>query len=69
MDLFWLGVAVLLLPATVVAGSVGYAMWKVFVYYIPKVVRIFQERPLFIVPRGQPLPDAEEVRLSPPPTG
>lgn len=63
MVLFWLGVAVLLLPATVVGGWIGYAMWKVFVYYIPKVARIFQERPLFIVPRGQPLPDAEEVRF------
>src|SRR5581483_11091741 len=26
-------------------------------------VRIFLEKPLFIIPRGQPLPDAEEVRF------
>jgi pimeloyl-ACP methyl ester carboxylesterase len=31
--------------------------------YLKHVVRIFQERPLFIIPRGQPRPDAEEVRF------
>src|SRR5439155_1881993 len=32
--------------------------------YIRYVVRIFQERPLFIVPRGQPVEDAEEVAFA-----
>ncbi len=32
--------------------------------YLPVIVRIFQERPLFIVPPGQPIPDAEDVSLS-----
>jgi pimeloyl-ACP methyl ester carboxylesterase len=31
--------------------------------YLDKVVRIFQEKPLFIIPRGQPAEDAEEVRF------
>jgi pimeloyl-ACP methyl ester carboxylesterase len=29
--------------------------------YLPFLVRIFQERPLFIVPRGNPVADAEQV--------
>src|SRR5262245_30837568 len=29
--------------------------------YVPLMVRIFQEKPLFIVPRGQPLDEAERV--------
>ena len=32
--------------------------------FLPHVVRIFQEKPLFIIPRGQPAPDAEDVRLA-----
>jgi fermentation-respiration switch protein FrsA (DUF1100 family) len=34
--------------------------------YIPVVLRIFQEKPLFIVPVGQPAPDAEDVALTTP---
>jgi predicted alpha/beta hydrolase len=31
--------------------------------YLPIIVRIFQEKPLFIIPRGEPWPEAEEVRF------
>jgi alpha-beta hydrolase superfamily lysophospholipase len=31
------------------------------VHYLDYLVRIFEEQPLFIIPRGQPVPDAEEV--------
>lgn len=31
--------------------------------YLSVVVRIFEERPLFVIPRGQPVADAEEVRF------
>ena len=31
--------------------------------YLHLMVRIFQEKPLFIVPRGQPLAGAEDVRI------
>ncbi len=34
--------------------------------YIPVVVRIFQEKPLFILPFGQPVSDAEDVTLTTP---
>src|SRR5262249_45987204 len=33
------------------------------VRYLHFLVRIFQEKPLFIIPRGQPLSDAEQVRF------
>lgn len=28
---------------------------------VDKIVRIFEEKPLFVVPKGKPIPDAEEV--------
>jgi alpha-beta hydrolase superfamily lysophospholipase len=40
-----------------------YVRIKVFGYYVPRIARIFQEKPLFIVPRGQPRPEAESVRF------
>ena len=30
-------------------------------HYLDHLMRVFQERPLFIIPRGQPVPDAEEL--------
>lgn len=63
MTLFWLGLGSLVsMPIAVTVGLIGlhyYLRRK----YIHIVVRIFQEKPLFIIPRGQPLPDAEEVRF------
>jgi pimeloyl-ACP methyl ester carboxylesterase len=58
---FWFGVAVLAVPP--VAYGLGlaalylYLRWK----YVGFLVRIFQEKPLFIVPRGQPTDAAEPV--------
>jgi pimeloyl-ACP methyl ester carboxylesterase len=53
----------------IVALAVLPALWLVVYYYyvkrryLPLIVRIFQEKPLFIIPRGQPVADAEEVVL------
>jgi pimeloyl-ACP methyl ester carboxylesterase len=52
-----LGLGLVLLLAA--AGYIRYLEQK----FRPFVVRIFQEKPLFIVPRGQPVADAEEVRF------
>ena len=63
---FWLGVAVLLVPP--VAWGLGmaalylYVRWK----YVGFLVRIFQEKPLFIIPRGTPSDAAEPVTLPSP---
>jgi pimeloyl-ACP methyl ester carboxylesterase len=37
--------------------------WHINRNFGPFAMRIFQEKPLFIVPRGQPVADAEEVRF------
>jgi pimeloyl-ACP methyl ester carboxylesterase len=61
VSLFWVGFAITWsVPVTlviVVAGMTVYLRWK----YIHLIERIFQERPLFIVPRGQPATEAEDV--------
>ncbi|MFN4259475.1 MAG: alpha/beta hydrolase [Gemmataceae bacterium] len=59
-----LGTAILCsVPGTMIVALIllHYVMrWK----YLHHVVRIFQEKPLFIIPIGQPIPDAEDVRLT-----
>jgi fermentation-respiration switch protein FrsA (DUF1100 family) len=64
VTLFWLGLGLMLcLPTAAVVWLVAlhyYLRWR----YLHLVVRIFQEKPLFIIPRGQPLPDAEDVRFA-----
>src|SRR5205823_88908 len=58
-----LGVAVLLsLPAVVAALLVGVQV-HLRRHYLDFVARILQEKPLFIIPRGQPAPAAEDVRF------
>jgi pimeloyl-ACP methyl ester carboxylesterase len=57
--LLWLGLGAALLLALFFGLLHLYLRWK----YLDKVVRIFQEKPLFIIPRGQPAEDAEEVRF------
>lgn len=42
--------------------------WFYRIRYLDQIIRIFEEKPLFIVPKGQPLPDAEDV-LVPTPEG
>jgi pimeloyl-ACP methyl ester carboxylesterase len=61
--MFWLGVALLLTAPLVVLLLVAFLMYRLWVKYIPFVYRVFQEKPLFIVPRGRPAPDAESLRI------
>jgi pimeloyl-ACP methyl ester carboxylesterase len=64
VPLFWIGLALTLsVPALSLVffpALYVYLRWK----YMGVVTRIFQERPLFVIPRGQPLPGAEEVWLA-----
>src|SRR5437762_1954014 len=61
MQTFWLG---LLLMCSV---PLGLSLILVLLHYYLRIrylsilVRIFQEKPLFIIPRGQPAPEAEDV--------
>jgi pimeloyl-ACP methyl ester carboxylesterase len=61
VTLFWLGLTLMCsVPVLVAAWLVGmyfYLCWK----YLHRMMRIFQEKPLFIIPRGDPLPNAETV--------
>ncbi len=63
MHLFWLGLA---LMCSVPGAIIAWLVW-LHVYlrrrYLHLVERIFQEKPLFVIPRGQPVPGAEEVRF------
>jgi pimeloyl-ACP methyl ester carboxylesterase len=56
----WITLAVLGTPAL---ALLALHIW-VFHRYLPVVVRIFQEKPLFILPFGQPVADAEDVTLT-----
>ena len=61
MLLFWVGLGVIHLPLVGLAGLLAFAHWRVMTAYIPPVIRMFQEKPLFITPRGQPVEGAESV--------
>ncbi len=63
MLLFWTGLVLMcLVPLAVNGWLVGLHFWLRRTY-LDYMVRIFQEKPLFIVPRGQPVPQAEDVRF------
>jgi pimeloyl-ACP methyl ester carboxylesterase len=61
--LFWLGLGLMVsTPLAVLVLLVVmylYLRWK----YVPHLVRIFQEKPLFVIPRGQPVEDAEDMHF------
>jgi dipeptidyl aminopeptidase/acylaminoacyl peptidase len=61
--LFWLGLGVMCsVPAGLATWMVGLYFYLCRVYLV-HIVRIFQEKPLFIVPRGQPGGGGEAVRF------
>ncbi len=63
MAFFWLGLAILVsLPAalTLYLTWIHYYLRRTYLHYM---VRIFQEKPLFVVPRGQAVAEAEDVRF------
>lgn len=57
----WIALTVVAVPSIAIglllAALYLYFRWK----YLGYLVRIFQEKPLFIVPRGQPVDEAEHV--------
>ncbi len=64
MTLFWVGAGLVLsVPVALGVALVAlhyYLRWR----YLHLMVRIFQEKPLFVIPRGQPLPDAEDAHFT-----
>lgn len=60
---FWLGVAMMCgVPLIGVCGALTFH-FRVVQRYVPLLTRIFQEKPLFIVPRGQAGGDDERVNF------
>lgn len=63
---FWLWIVISVLAVPPIAWGLAIAVaylwvrWK----YIGFVTRIFQEKPLFVIPRGEPDPAAEEVTVT-----
>ena len=59
----WPWIALGITLSFLVAAAVGFALLYYWLCrrYVHILVRIFQEKPLFIVPRGQPVPEGEEV--------
>jgi pimeloyl-ACP methyl ester carboxylesterase len=58
---FYVGIAVLLIPPVAIGLFLAALYLLLRWRYLDFVVRIFQEKPLFIVPRGTPCDDAEPV--------
>jgi fermentation-respiration switch protein FrsA (DUF1100 family) len=62
----WIGLLVVLGLVLVLALSLYILYWYLRLNYAQYLVRIFQEKPLFIIPRGQPVPGAEDVQFRTP---
>src|SRR5208283_3236115 len=59
----WISLGII---AALIVSSALLFHWYIVRYYVPFLERIFQEKPLFIIPFGQPAPDAEEITLTTP---
>ncbi len=61
----WLTWTIYALLALILLVAVAFGVFLAWLLnrYMGVVARIFEEKPLFIIPRGQPLPDSEEVRF------
>lgn len=64
MEWLWLALGVVVVLALVPVLLLVGLYWYVRIRLLHFLVRIFQEKPLFIIPRGQPVDDAEDVRLT-----
>jgi len=58
----WLWISLGVMAALLVAAPFAFHVY-IRLHYLWVVVRIFQEKPIFIMPFGQPTPDAEELSL------
>ncbi len=60
----WTGLAVMMSLPAAVAVTLILLHYYLRYRYLHYMVRIFQEKPLFVIPRGQPVPGAEDVVLA-----
>ncbi len=64
MDWLWISFGILAALGALAALAFYFLHVRIVRKYIPVVLRIFQEKPLFLLPFGQPVPDAEDVTLT-----
>jgi fermentation-respiration switch protein FrsA (DUF1100 family) len=62
----WLWISLGIVAALLVVVPPLVLHIHILIRYLPVVIRIFQEKPLFIIPFGQPAADAEDVTLTTP---
>jgi uncharacterized protein len=58
-----LGLFLLFLPLLLIGGLIGYIYWYVRRNMLWQLERVFVEKPLFIIPRGESDPRAQDVRF------
>lgn len=63
MSLLWLGIVILASVPVLVALVVGGLFIYVRMTLLDNLLRIFQEKPLFIIPRGENRPGAEDIEF------
>ena len=59
----WLALGVVAGLFALIALAYGFLYFQILYRYMGFLVRVFEERPLFIVPHGQPIEEAEDVRI------
>lgn len=59
----WLGLGIILSVPLFVALALTYLFFDLVKRYMGFLLRIFEEKPIFIIPHGQPVADAEDVHL------
>lgn len=60
----WMGICLLAVPPIAIGLALSVAYLYIRIKYMGFLLRIFQEKPLFIVPRGEKLAEAEDVSLA-----
>ncbi len=63
MLLFWLGLGLMCSMSATVAVTLAIRAVQIGKRHLPTLERIFQERPLFVLPRGEPWVGPEQVRF------
>jgi uncharacterized protein len=63
MSLFWIGALIVFVPLVVAALFVLAAYLYVRTKFLDTLLRIFEEKPLFVIPRGTPNESAEDVEF------
>lgn len=64
MTWVWIGIGLLLFLPLLSVVLLLILHWYLRIVYIPIIERIFQEPPIFLVPRGEPRADAEDVTIT-----